>query len=182
MQGRFLRLLAMMVLVLLAGCANMKLHNSSATLLLQEYKQVSSWSAAQTEVGVRKREKIYLKSSTVEARLRLALALGFGTGKAVDLKRALRLFDETIRTADEQDAEQVLFAEVLSTVLKSTVQAEAKINSAESKLNSAESKLTAAEAKVGVLSKQLEGERERADALEKKLGALMSIEKSLQKR
>ncbi len=182
MHGRFLRLLAIMVLVLLAGCANMNLQPPAQTLLLQEYKQVDSWSAAQTEAGVREREQRYLQSPLAVNRVQLALALGFGNGNAVDVKRALRLFDEIVKTPDDHSSEQLLFAEVLGGFLKERTQADARVNSAETRLNAAETKLNAAEAKAGVLSKQLESERSRADALEKKLGALMFIEKSLQKR
>lgn len=182
MYGRFLPLLATMALVLLAGCANMNLQHPTQTLLLQEYKQVNSWSAVQTEAGVREREQLYLQSPTAANRLQLALALGFGSGKSTDVKRALRLFDETVKTPADHDSEQLLFAEVLGGFLKERTQADAKINSAETKLNAAEAKLNSAEARAGLLNKQLESERGRADALEKKLGALMSIEKSLQKR
>lgn len=175
MSGRFLRLWAVMALALLAGCANMNLHPSSQRTLLEEYKQVSGWTVAQTELAVGERERLYAASPAGINRMRLALALGFGKGKAVDVKRALRLFDGIAKNPNDHTPEQLLFAEMLAGVLKDQGQAEVRIGSAEAKLN-------AAETKVSTVSKQLENERSRADALAKKLEALMSIEKSLQKR
>ena len=189
MSGRFLRLWAVMALALLAGCANMNLHPSSQRTLLEEYKQVSGWTAAQTELAVGERERLYAASPAGINRMRLALALGFGKGKAVDVKRALRLFDGITKNPNDHTPEQLLFAEMLAGVLKDQGQAEvligsaeAKLSTAESKLSTAEAKLSTAETKVSTVSKQLENERSRADALAKKLEALMSIEKSLQKR
>ncbi len=182
MSGRFLRLWAVMALALLAGCANMNLHPSSQRTLLEEYKQVSGWTAAQTELAVGERERLYAASPAGINRMRLALALGFGKGKAVDVKRALRLFDGITKNPNDHTPEQLLFAEMLAGVLKDQGQAEVQIGSAEAKLSTAEAKLSTAETKVSTVSKQLENERNRADALAKKLEALMSIEKSLQKR
>ena len=174
-SGRFLRLPVVMVLVLLAGCASMNVQYPSQRTLLEEYKQVYGWPAAETEQAVGQREQLYAVSPAGINRVRLALALGFGKGKVVDVKRALRLLDEAAKNPNDHTSDQLLFAELLTGVLKERGQLEARIGSAEAKLN-------AAEAKVSTVSKQLESERSRADALTKKLEALMSIEKSLQKR
>lgn len=174
MSGRCLPLAAM-ALVLLVGCSSMDLRHPVQTTLLEEYKEVSGWSAAETERAVDVLEQRYAESPAGENRLRLALALGFGKGKASDPRRALRLFDEAVSKTDEQTPEQQLLAELLGGVLKDRIQAEAKIGSAEARAS-------AAEAKVSAANRQLESERSRADGLAKKLEALMSIEKSLQKR
>ncbi len=153
----------------------MNLQSPSQGGLLEEYKQVSVWTAVETEQAVGQRERLYAASPAGINRVRLALALGFGKGKAVDAKRASRLFDEVAKNPDDHTPDQRLFAEILLALLKERSQADARMGGVEAKLN-------AAEARAGTLGKQLESERSRADALAKKLDALMSIEKSLQKR
>lgn len=182
MSGRALRLMVIVSLLLVGGCANMSMLHSSQTTLLEDYRQVRSWSAVQTETGVRERDQLYAQEASGMNRLRLALALGFGKGAATDSKRALQLFDESAKAVGVMHSNEALFAEVFAGVLKERLQSEAKISAAEVKVNAAEAKSSAAETKISTLNRQVESERGRADELEKKLEALKSIEKSLRKR
>lgn len=182
MKSRMLRLMAGGALLLLGGCAYLAPLPPAQVNLLEEYRQVRSWSASQGEAMLREREQLHGQDGSGINRLRLALVLGFGKGAVADPKRALQLFDESAKSAHEPHTDGALFAEVFGAILKERLQAETRLNSAEARLTAAEAKITAAEAKIGTLNRQLESERVRAEELEKKLEALKAIEKSLRKR
>jgi hypothetical protein len=169
-------------LLLVGGCANMGALSFTQATLLEEYQQIRSGSATQTEMALREREQLQLQSPSEINRVRLALVLGFGRGAATDPKRALQLFDESSKKVDGRPSDVALFAEVFAGILKERLQAETRITAAEAKIGAAETKASAAEAKITALSREAESERERANELEKKLEALKSIEKSLHKR
>ncbi len=175
MNRRFLRLMMVVALLLVSGCANMNLLKSTHMILLEEYKQVRSWSAIQTENGRRNSEQRYAQEPSETNRLRLALVLGFGKGAATDTKRALQLFDASATSEGPLYPDEVLFAEVFGGILKERLQAEVRIGNVETKNSTAEAKVT-------TLNRQLDSERERANDLVNKLEALKSIEKSLRKR
>lgn len=182
MNSRLWRLMAFAALLLMTGCANLnQMGFGSQTTLLEEYRRVHGWSAAETETGVKERESLHAQAPSGTSRLRLALALGFGKGGAIDTGRALQLLDETARTAATHSYE-ALFAEVFAGILRARLQSESRASAAEARAGAAEAKASAAETKLNALNRQLEGERERAAELEKKLEALKSIEKSLRKR
>lgn len=189
MMSRRLRLTMVVAVLVLAGCAHLEVPSDVQVNLLQEYQQVRSCSVSQCEAMLKEREQLYGQSPTGINRLRLALVTGFGKGAGADPKRALQLFDESIKSADATHDDEGRFAEVFASVLRERLQLEAKVGNAEARSGVAEARLGAAEAKVNTLeaklggvTRQLENERSRADELEKKLEALKDIEKSLRKR
>ena len=129
--------------------------------LLDDYKQALDGSAAQNEAVLKEREQSYAQAPTDQNRMRLAIALGFGKGTAVDTRRALQLFDDESNVVGVLHSDDARLAGLFAAVLRERLQNAVKVADA---------------------AKQMESERLRADELQKKLDALKSIEKSLRKR
>ena len=123
--------------------------------ILEQLRDVQQWSPEQFKAELPVLEADYANSPTVENRLRLALALGFGRCHQCDKRRALSLFTEAVDTGGDRPL--AAFAALCVDLLET-------------------------QAKIAAAGKQLAKEQARVEDLQQKLDALTSIEESLHQR
>ncbi len=140
--------------IVITGCASIENVHTNQTLL-DEYRQLGSWSPDETDAKLKDLQEAYDRYPTDENRLRLAVVLGFGKGGNAEQDHALELFKDTVVSSPNSTTGTLsgIFIELLNTRkhLSGTRWA-------------------------------LKKERQKVGSLEEKLEALTSIEKSLHHR
>ncbi len=162
---RLSRGLVVVVALLLGGCASLEaVHTNQG--LLDEYRLLATWSPQQTAKKIAMLEKTYDRYPTDENRLRLAVVHGFGSSEKAQREWAMDLFKMTQASAPNSSTGTLagLFLEVMKT---------------RRELADTQEQL---EKQLSQTRWTLKKERQKIKALEKKLKAVTTIEKSLHLR